>query len=349
MDVNAGEKKDPPAACFPSLMDTIRFDRPLFFCGERVPIENDLVREKLEKEMLLAVWNRPQVILWLKRSGRYFPHIEKMLREAGAPDDLKYIAVVESGLRPHAGSYQGAVGFWQFMSLTGSKFGLTITPTIDERRNIFASTQAAIRYLHYLHYKFGSWSLAAAAYNMGEDRLKSDMEIQQTDDYYKLYLFLETQHYVFKVIAAKEILSDRGRFGFDLKETDLYPPLEFDRVTIKGSRELPLLMIAQAAGTDTGVIKEFNPEIRGYHLPEGEHALLIPKGAGEMFQSRFQRLFQEWRFSSNEKYYVVRPGDNLTLIARRLNVPLDALMKWNSLGPRDNIRPDKRLKYFSTQ
>ena len=128
------------------------------------------------------------------------------MKENGLPDDIKYIAVAESALRPHAGSSKGAMGFWQFMADTGRKYGLTINAYVDERRNIFASTAAAIRYLNELHQKFGSWELAAAAYNMGEEGLQAEILEQDTNNYYQLYLPLETQRYIFRILSVKLIL-----------------------------------------------------------------------------------------------------------------------------------------------
>ena len=155
-------------ARIPSLIESLKIPSGQNFCGEPVPMKNRDVRERYEKALLLALWNRPQVILWLKRAGRYLPHIERMLKESGMPDDLKYVAIAESALRAHAGSSQGAIGFWQFMRPTGRRYGLTINSRIDERRNFFASTRAAIRYFKALYEELGSWTLAAAAYNMGE-------------------------------------------------------------------------------------------------------------------------------------------------------------------------------------
>src|SRR4030042_3277436 len=131
----------------PSLLSSIRVSKPLDLCGEKVPIGQQDVRERLEKELMLSLWNRPQVILWLKRSNRYFPVIEQMLKEQGLPEELKFIAVVERALLPHITSGKGAVGFWQFIKSTGQQYGLVIDERIDERRNIFASTRAAILYI----------------------------------------------------------------------------------------------------------------------------------------------------------------------------------------------------------
>ena len=143
-------------ADIPSLVSSLKFETHIEFCGERVPIENQEVLERFEKELLLSLWDRAQVILWLKRSSRYMPHIESVLKENGIPEDLKYVPIVESALLPHLGSIKGAMGFWQFMASTGRKYGLVIDKNIDERRNIFRSTEAAVVYLKELHTIFNS-------------------------------------------------------------------------------------------------------------------------------------------------------------------------------------------------
>jgi len=263
------------------------------FCGERVPLEIQEVRERMEKELLLTLWDRPQVILWLKRSRRYLPSIEEMLQRHGMPDDLKYVALAESALRPHVGSSKGAIGFWQFMRHTGRQYDLVVTRRFDERRNIFASTQAAIRYFKDLHKRFGSWTLAAAAYNMGDKGLAGEIEEQGITDYYRLYLPLETQRYVFRILSIKLIFSDPTRYGFYLSDDDYYPPLEFDRIKINCLHDVHLRIIAQAAKTHLKVIKDLNPEIRGYSLPPGEHTILIPKGASQGFETRYHHLFNQ--------------------------------------------------------
>ena len=147
---------------YPDLISGVRLSGPLNFCGEAVPLDNQEVRERLEKELLLTLWDRPQVALWIKRSNRYLSIIEKKLQEHDMPQDLKYVAIIESALRPHAGSRRGAIGFWQFLRSTGQKYGLRINAEIDERRNIFASTLAAINYFKALYQMLGSWTLAAA-------------------------------------------------------------------------------------------------------------------------------------------------------------------------------------------
>jgi membrane-bound lytic murein transglycosylase D len=285
-----GESTQSPS--YPSLVASLRIDAPVEFCGEHVPIEIQEVRERLEKELLLTLWDRPQVILWLKRSRRYLPYIEEMLQKSGLPDDLKFVSIAESALRPHAGSQKGAIGFWQFMKHTGRQHGLVINRRIDERRNIFTSTQAAIRYLQNLHKTFGSWSLTAAAYNMGGDALAEEIQEQGLDNYYLLYLPLETQRYVFRILSIKLIFSDPEKYGFHLSDKDYYPPIEFDRIQVNCLHDTHLRIIAEAAKTHFKAIKDLNPEIRGYSLPAGQHTILVPKGASQDFDARYQLLLK---------------------------------------------------------
>ncbi|MBE9521071.1 MAG: transglycosylase SLT domain-containing protein [Proteobacteria bacterium] len=335
-----------PAATLPSLISATRIEGPLGFCGEKVPLEIPEVRERLEKEMLLILWNRPQVILWLKRANRYFPYIENTLAQHNLPEDLKYVAVIESALLPHAGSTKGAVGFWQFIRSTGRHYDLTINSNIDERRNLFASTKAAANYFKDLHALFGSWALAAAAYNMGEDRLQKEMESQKVDNYYHSHLYLETQRYIFKIIAAKLIFSDPARYGFHLQPQDLYPPLSFDRVKVTAQSNTPLYLVAQASGTYFKAIKDLNPEIRGHQLTKGTHIIAVPKGSGPEFHDSFATLVKQWRKEYKMHVYIVKKGDNLTAIAERFHVPLPALMAWNDLSPSRFIHPGEQLVIY---
>ena len=321
----------PSPSAWPALMDSIKITEPIDFCGEPVPLDGRDVLERLEKELLLTIWDRPQVVLWIKRTTRYLPIIEQMLRENEMPDDLKYVAIAESALRPHAGSSAGAIGFWQFLKSTGQRYGLRINAEIDERRNIFASTLAAINYFKELYQMLGSWTLAAAAFNMGELGLQTEIVSQNTNDYYRLYLPLETQRYIFRIISAKIILSDPQRFGFQFTDNDLYPPLSFDRIHIECFQDTPIHIVARAANSHFKAIKDLNPEIRGHFLAAGMHSLLIPKGAADGFYARFKELVQQWVAENQERVYVVKEGDNLTMIAERFNVPLPALMIWNRL------------------
>lgn len=345
----AQEPEIQQSSAWPSLMTAIRITQPIDFCGETVDLDSQEVRERLEKELLLTIWDRPQVILWIKRSSRYLPIIEKMLSENGMPDDLKYVAIIESALRPHAGSQKGAIGFWQFLKSTGEKYGLRVNAEIDERRNIFASTLAAISYFKELYAMLQSWTLAAAAFNMGELGLQSEMVSQKSNDYYQLYLPLETQRYVFRIISAKIILSDPQRFGFHFTDQDLYPPLQFDRIHIECFQDTPIHVVARAANTRFKAIKDLNPEIRGHFLAAGSHALLIPRGSADGFNARFKELVQQWLAENQERVYVVKEGDNLTAIAERFNIPLPALIIWNRLDAKEPIHPGDRIVIYPSE
>ena len=333
----------------PSLISAVRISEPLDFCGEPMNPEILKNRERLEKELLLTIWDRPQVVLWIKRSARYMPLIQQMLKQNNMPDDIKYIAIVESALRPHAGSRKGAIGYWQFMDFTGRKYGLQIDTEKDERRNIFTSTRAAIAYLKDLHEDLGSWTLAAAAYNMGEEGLKSEILAQKTDDFYRLYLPLETQRYVFRILTAKLILTDPQQFGFSYTQEDLFTPLEFDRIKIECFQVTPIHIIARAANTYFKVIKDLNPEIRGHYIAAGNHSILIPKGSSAGFRARYKTLVDQWQANKKERVYVVKEGDNLSDIAERFNVPLRALIIWNRLQNRKHIHPGDRLVIHSDE
>ena len=336
-----------PLSVGQTILESIRMIEPLSFCGEPVPLREPEIKERLERELLISLDNSDDIILWIKRANRYFPHIEKVLKEQSMPDDLKYITIAESSLRPLAFSNKGAAGYWQFIEGTGIRYGLSINSDIDERRNFYKATPAALKYLSDLYSLFGSWTLAAAAYNMGEDGLKSEILVQQVDNYYKLDLYQETQRYVFRILAAKIIMSNPSRFGYVLSKEDLYLPRQFDKVEITASQPVPLHIIAQAANTYFKVIKELNPHIKNYHLPAGTYELGIPKGAAAGFRERYDKLIKEWLSRKKDFVYSVKKGDNLSSVAARFNVPLRALMIWNGISNGKRIVPGDKLYIYS--
>lgn len=361
MPLHAQEGGEPSR--IPSLIRAIRVNPPVYFCGEEVPVHIPDIRHRLERELLLYLGNRAQVILWLKRMPRYMGYIEKRLIENNIPLDMKYMAVVESALLPHIGSSKYAIGYWQFLQSTGRKYGLAINRHIDERRNIFKSTDAAVRYMKDLYDRFGNWALVAAAYNMGESGLERRIEEQETADFYDLYLPLETQQHIMRIIAVKIILENPEKFGFYMEEKDYYPPLEFDSITLKCASRTPLLLVAKAADTTFKDIKDLNPDIRGKNLESGTHYLLIPKGRAKEFASQYKRVYRKWisgkNISKKEKksfthktkksykeVYIVKEGDSLSTIAKRMDVSLHSLLSWNRLNPNNPIYPGQRLILF---
>ncbi len=337
--VLAAEKEE----AIPTLLENLRFEKTLKFCGETVPLGDPDVRERMEKELLLSLWDRDQAVLWLKRSTRYFPVIEAMLSQAGLPDDLKYIALAESALRPHIGSPKGAIGFWQFLPETGRRYGLTVNNSIDQRRSLSASTRAAVGYFSELYQKFGSWSLAAAAFNMGEEGLQAEILVQGVSDFYRLYLPLETQRYLFRILSAKLILTQPERYGFHMQAGDYYPPISSSTVEVTCYEETSLTVVAQAAQTDFKRIKDLNPELRGHYLAAGTYTLNVPATTPPGVQKRFDEIHQKWSEQRTERIYVVQPGDNLSTIAERFRVPLAAILIWNRIDLDSHIYPGDRL------
>jgi len=336
-------------ASIPPLEESIRLEQPLTFCGEPVPLEDPDVRERMEKELLLSLWDRDQAVLWLKRSTRYFPVIEAILSQAGLPDDLKYIALAESALRPHVGSPKGAIGFWQFLPETGRRYGLSINGSIDQRRSLTASTKAAAAYFSEIYERFGSWSLAAAAFNMGEEGLQAEILAQGVNNFYRLYLPLETQRYLFRILSAKLILTQPERYGFHLQDKDYYPPVKFTSVELTCYEETSLTVVAQAAQTDFKRIKDLNPELRGHYLAAGTHTLAVPENTPPGFQERFNQIHQKWSQQRQERIYIVQSGDNLSTIAEQFRVPLTAILIWNRIDLNGPLHPGDRLIIFPAE
>jgi membrane-bound lytic murein transglycosylase D len=325
-------------------------------CGEPMPLENPDVFEMLDREFTVMVWDHARVFMLLKRAARYFPYLEKALRDAGMPDDLKYLAVAESSLIPYARSASGALGQWQFIPETGQKKGLRKDHTIDERLALERSTEAAILYLKELKETFGSWTLAMAAYNCGENRLQKEIGEQKVSDYYRLNLPLETERYVFRIAAIKIIMENPRRYGYILPEDQLYKPLKFDTVTVTLSAPVHITDLAQAIGTDFKVVKELNPELLGYYLPVGQYSIKVPAGSGANALAALVRLEHEASVAvrpndtakeaanhSGQGFYVVQPGDTLTRISSVTGVPVERLKALNGITD-SHIEVGRKLK-----
>jgi hypothetical protein len=273
------------------LISTYKLPLAISLCGERIPLGDRKVREMLDQEFLVTLGNEPQVLLWMKRARRYFPHIERRLRESFLPDDLKYVTITESSLRPHAVSSSGAAGIWQFIPATGEKYGMRGSGGIDERFDFLKATEGALTYLKSLYEEFKSWPLALAAYNAGENRIRKEIALQRITDYFYLDLPMETERYVYKITVAKIILSDPARYGFRLQEEELYDPLRIDRIQIELPRPLPIIDVAVALGVPYKEIKEMNFHLSGEGIPAGAHFLNLPPGTSE----RFWAFFSRWK------------------------------------------------------
>ncbi len=193
----------------------------LTFAGEKVPTELYDIKERMDRELLVNTYWQSNGLLLIKRAHKYFPVIEPMLKKYGIPDDFKYLAVAESGLENNSSS-AGAAGFWHFLKSSAKEYGLEVNQNVDERYNLEKATKVAADYLKKSKKRFGTWTLAAAAYNAGNARIARNLKKQQVTDYYDLLLNSETSRYVLRIVALKEVLSYPKKYGFEFEKEDLY-------------------------------------------------------------------------------------------------------------------------------
>ena len=199
----------------------LKIPNGLSFAGEKVPTELDDIKERMDRELLVNTYWQSNGLLLIKRAHKYFPLIEPLLKKYGIPDDFKYLAVAESGLENNS-SPAGAAGFWHFLKSSAKEYGLEVNQNVDERYNLEKSTKVAAEYLKKSKKRFGTWTLAAAAYNGGNARIARNLKKQQVTNYYDLLLNSETSRYVFRIVALKEVLSNPRKYGFEFEEDDLY-------------------------------------------------------------------------------------------------------------------------------
>ncbi|MCB0600334.1 MAG: lytic transglycosylase domain-containing protein [Saprospiraceae bacterium] len=245
----------------PQVIKSIPLDQEYTFAGETVPLDNFDVYERFDREMLVNSYWHSSTVLNIKAANRYFPIMEPILAKEGVPDDFKYLAVIESNLRNET-SPAGARGIWQFLKSIGAYYHLEINDEVDERLNVEKSTEAACKYLKDSKQKFGSWTLAAAAYNMGDTRLRKELDMQKTDNYYDLNLNDETSRYVFRILAVKEILKDPQAFGFIIEPQQLYKPLDKYKIIEVKSGISDLGTFAVDNGITYRMLKVYNPWLR---------------------------------------------------------------------------------------
>jgi membrane-bound lytic murein transglycosylase D len=232
----------------------------LRFAGEKVPLEYFDVKEDLDRELLINVYWQSHTMILIKRANRYFPVIERVLRQNGVPEDMKYLAVAESDLS-NLVSPQQAVGFWQFVDGTARDYQLEVNDEVDERYHIEKSTEAACVFLKESFERYGSWTMAAASYNAGRAGLDEQRNRQKSNYYYDLLLNEETGRYIYRVLAMKLILSNPEQYGFYAGEKDLYPVIPTYEVTVDGTVE-DFADFASKYGINYKVLKIFNPWLR---------------------------------------------------------------------------------------
>ena len=250
----------------PQVVRPVDLSGPFSFAGEAIPMGDFDVRERLDMELLRNAYFHRNTLLLLKRRARYFPTIERILAEEGVPDDLKYLAVAESGLS-NAVSPAGAKGFWQFMATTGKSYGLEINGEVDERYHLEKATRAAAKYLKDYYQEFGDWRWVAAAYNMGGPNVRKWRSRQNADTLFDLDINKETMAYVFRIVALKTIMEDPEAFGYYVTADDMYPRLDnFKTITVSKSVG-DLGEFAEANETTYRKLKVYNPWLVAGSLP----------------------------------------------------------------------------------
>ena len=304
--------------------------------------------------------NHDKTELWMERSGKYTPMIRERLRARDMPEDLIYLAFIESGYSTKARSHAAAVGLWQFIAETGKRYGLEVNSYVDERRDPVKSTEAALDYLQELYDRFGSWYLAAAAYNTGENRVARIMrqttgKERGTDaDFWKIARRLpkETRNYVPLMLAAGHIGKEPGKYGFE--NVEFQQPVAYSNVHVPGG--VSLSTIAKAAGVSEDIIDELNPHLlRGVTPPKRNWIVRVPEGSELRFAQAFESVLREDKLveakqvkvaqasNNSKRYHKVRRGDSLWEIADRYNISVKRLKSLNGIRG-SLIQPGQRLR-----
>lgn len=236
------------------------------FAGTKVDLDKTDRWERLDRELTAMAYTHGNTLLAIKRANRYFPILAPILKKNGVPDDMIYLAVIESTLNPRALSPAKAGGLWQFMPSTGKEYGLEVNDYVDERYDPVKATEAACRYLKNSYEKYGNWESVAASYNGGMARITNELAAQQVDTAYDLYLADETMRYMFRLLAMKLILENPADYGFRLTADQLYQPLEYTTVEVSTPVE-DWPTWAKQQGIDYMTLRDHNPWIRAKSLP----------------------------------------------------------------------------------
>lgn len=234
-------------------------------CGEKIDLDPIDRYERLDRELSSIVYTHGTTMLIIKRANRYFPEMSKILKENGVPQDILYLACVESSLNPRAYSPAKAAGFWQFIASTAKEYGLEVNDEVDERYNIEKATAAAARYLKKAYAKYGNWPSVMAAYNGGMTRITNELDRQSADTSLDLYLVEETTRYPYRIMAMKTVMENAPAYGFHLRDEQLYQPRKYRTVEVKGP-VADWSEWAKKQGINYSILREENPWIRSKSL-----------------------------------------------------------------------------------
>lgn len=267
------------ALCSLVLAQTPQVPMSVRFAGQTIMLDTEDRYERMDRELIAFSFMHSSSTLMLKRSGRYFPMIEPILKANGIPDDLKYLMVIESNLDPKALSSAGAAGLWQFTKAAAKDYGLEIRDGVDERYNIEKETQAACRFLKRAYEKYGDWMTVAACYNAGPGGINKRLEEQRQDSAMDLWLVEETARYMYRILACKMMFEDPSAFGFEISEKDKYPYIEPIRTVDVSSAIGNLVDFAEKYGVTYAELKAANLWLRGSRLDNKEgktYTITIP-------------------------------------------------------------------------
>lgn len=249
------------------------------FCGQTVDLDRVDMFERFDRELTSLVYGHSNTLLTIKRANKYFPVMAPILRANGVPEDMLYLACVESYLNHRAYSPAKAAGFWQFIPSTAKQYGLEVSDEVDERYDLEKATAAACRYLKNGYTKYGDWPTVMASFNGGMGRISSELDKQHANDSYDLYLTEETSRYVFRIMAMKAVMENPATFGFHLTADQLYQPVECEIVTVSGPVE-DWPAWAQDHGVSYAQLREENPWIRAKQLTNKDgktYKVRVPK------------------------------------------------------------------------
>lgn len=263
----------------PQVPDTVHL------CGDAISLDRADMWERYDRELSAVAFGHGSTTLMIKRANKYFPVMAPILKANGVPYDLLYLACAESTLNPRAYSSAKAAGFWQFLASTGQQYGLEVNDEVDERYNIEKATAAACKYLKQAYRKYGDWPTAMASYNAGQGRISSELESQNVDSSFDLYLVDETSRYVFRIMAIKAVLEHPSDYGFYLTADQLYQPVACKEVEVSGPvADWPAW--AEAHDITYAQLREANPWIRAKKLTNKQGKTYVVKVPTEDALSR---------------------------------------------------------------
>lgn len=276
--MNNVEKVESERPLVLSMTASVSIPQQMEYAGETITFDRYDRRERMDRELNSFTYFHSTTLLLFKRANRIFPIIEPILEREGVPDDLKYLAVIESSLDPRAVSPVRAAGLWQFLQTTGREHGLEVSATVDERYHIEKSTEAACRYLKNAYRRYGSWSAAALSYNGGQGRITSELRNQRATEALDLWLVEETTRYYYRILAIKQVFENPRQYGFVIQPEHLYKPMQFKKVQVTSS--IPdLVAFAQQHQVTYAQLKDFNSWLRDTKLTNTSgktYTLLIP-------------------------------------------------------------------------